>query len=92
MRIKLIGQTQRKFLDLVVEKLSCGSLRSILQYGLDTSYASLKNYYSGRRLLSKDLFNDLCRLAKIDLGEVKYSEINDNWGKVKGGKNGKRKA
>lgn len=86
MRIKFKKGEQRKFLDLVIERLNCISLRGLLQFGLDTNYNCLKNYYTERRLLPKKIFDDLCHLAKIDKGNLEIENLGDNWGRVKGGK------
>ena len=91
MRIKFKRGKQRKFLDLVVEKLNSPSVRGILQFGFDVPYSSLKNYYNESRLLPEDLFDDLCEIASIDRRELKFEFVEENWGKVKGGKIGKRK-
>jgi len=92
MRIRFRKGRQRKFLDLVVEKLSSPSIRGILQFGLDIPYSTLKNYYNESRLLPEELFDDLCDLARIDKGDLDFEVVDDNWGRVKGGKIGKRKS
>ena len=66
MRIKFGMGEQRKFLDLVIEKLSSPSLRGILQFGFDIPYSTLKNYYNESRLLSEGLFEDLCEIENGD--------------------------
>jgi len=91
-RIKFKAGKQREFLDLVVKRLNCVSVRGILQFGFDISYASLKSYYTERRLMPVDFFDSLCYLAKIDKKELDYEEIGDNWGQVKGGRLSKRKS
>ena len=48
-RVLFYNLEQRKFLDLVVEKLNCISVRGILQFGFDIPYSTLKNYYVERR-------------------------------------------
>ena len=91
MRIRFRKGRQRKFLDLVVEKLSSPSVRGILQFGLEVPYSTLKNYYNESRLLPEELFSDLCELARIDKKDLDFEVVEDNWGRVKGGKIGKRK-
>lgn len=86
MRIKFKSGEQRKFLDLVVIKLNCVSIRGILQFGFDISYDSLKSYYSERRLLPEDFFNDLCYISKLNPKDFNVKYLDDNWGRVKGGK------
>lgn len=92
MRIKFKKGKQRKFLDLVVERLNAPSLRGILQFGFDVPYSTLKNYYNESRLLPRGLFNDLCEVARIDKSELSFEFVNENWGKVKGGRIGRRKS
>ena len=85
MRIKFKKSGQRKFLDLVIERLNAPSLRGILQFGFDVPYSTLKNYYNESRLLPESLFDDLCEVAGIDKDELSFEFIDENWGKVKGG-------
>ena len=92
MRVKFRKGGQRKFLDLVVERLSSPSVRGILQFGIDVPYSTLKNYYNESRLLPEDLFDDLCDLARIDKSELRFELVDDNWGKVLGGSKSKRKS
>jgi hypothetical protein len=86
MRVKFRKGKQKDFLDLVIEKLNCVSLRGILQFGLDASYNCLKNYYTERRLMGRDFFEDLCHLSKINADELNVKYLENNWGQVKGGK------
>jgi len=92
MRIRFEKGKQRKFLDLVIERISAPSLRGILQFGFDVPYSTLKNYYNESRLLPSGLFDDLCEVARIDKSLLEYEFVEENWGKVKGGKIGKRKS
>jgi len=85
-RVKFRKGKQREFLDNVKEKLMAPSIRSLLQFGILTNYSSLKNYYSERRLLPKELFEDLCHLAKIDFKDLDFEFLEGNWGQLKGGK------
>ncbi len=90
-RIRFRRGGQRRFLDLVIEKLSSPSLRGLLQFGFEVPYSSLKNYYIEARLLPENFFDDLCELAGIDKGVLSFEFVDGNWGRVKGGKIGKRK-
>jgi len=90
MRVRFQKGRQRKFLNLVVDRLNCVSLRGILQFGFNLSYDSLKNYYTERRLLPEDFFKDLCRVSKLDQKDFNVRYLDNNWGRVKGGKLGKR--
>jgi hypothetical protein len=82
---------QREFLNLVVGRLNCISLRGILQFGFDVSYNSLKNYYVERRLMPQGFFESLCHIAKIDKEKLNFRYFSSNWGQIKGGKVSKRK-
>jgi len=90
MRIKFKRGGQRKFLDLVVEKLSSPSVRGVLQFGFDIPYSTLKNYYNESRFLPDSLFDDLCEVSNIDKGDLDYDVVDENWGKIKGGKISRR--
>jgi hypothetical protein len=81
---------QRKFLNLVVERLNCISLRGILQFGFDMPYSTLKNYYVERRLISRSFFESLCHMAKIDASKLSVNYVNGNFGQIKGGKRSRR--
>lgn len=89
-RIQFSNGEQREFLDLVVKQLNCFSVRGLLQFGFEVNYSSLKNYYSGRRLIPKDLFDEFCHVAKINKNKLHFEIINGNWGQVKGGRIGKK--
>jgi len=90
MRVLFKEGEQRRFLDLIVDKLNCISIRGILQFGFEVSYSSLKNYYSERRLLPEIFFKDLCHIAKLNPTDFDVGYLGDNWGKIKGGKKSKR--
>ena len=92
MRVKFHKGEQREFLDLVVSRLNCISLRGILQFGFNISYNSLKNYYIERRLISGDFFEDLCHISKLNPKNFDVNYLDDNWGRVKGGKKSRRKS
>ena len=82
---------QRKFLDLFISNLGCISLHGILQFGFNIPYSTLKNYYSERRLLPRQFFEELCHIAKIEPSDLRVKYLRGTWGQVKGGKKrGKR--
>lgn len=89
-RVKFNKGKQREFLNLVVDRLNCISVRGILQFGFDIKYSSLKNYYTERRLMNRSLFESLCHIAKIDKTKLNVEYINGNFGQVKGGKISRR--
>ncbi len=90
MRVKFKKGMQREFLKKVIIKLNSPSLRGLLQFGFDVNYQTLKSYFLEHRLLPKDLFLDLCYLAKINSDDLNVEYLEDNWGRVLGGKLGKR--
>ncbi len=91
MRVRFFEEGgQRTFLDLVILKLKSPSLRGLLQFGFDVPYSTLKNYYAGVRLMSEDLVRDFCGIAGIDFDGLNIEIVGENWGKVKGGRIGKR--
>jgi hypothetical protein len=89
MRIRFRKGGQRAFLDLVIERLKSPSLRGLLQFGFDVRYSTLKNYYVGDRLMPKGLVLDFCEVAGIGFEGLGVEEVEENWGKVKGGRVGK---
>jgi hypothetical protein len=91
MRILFNRGEQRMFLDNSIKTLNCLSLKGLLQFGLETNYNCLKNYYIERRLIPEELFLDMCHLIKKDPSKFRVRYISDNWGKVKGGKITKEK-
>ena len=90
MRIKFAKGKQREFIDEVMKSIGCPSLKELVNRGVGVSYSSLKNYYSERRLLSRELFNELCGIAGFDSGSFSFEEISDNWGNVLGGKKSRK--
>ncbi len=89
-RIEFKDKEQKKFLDKCIENLNLTSLRGLLQLGINTNYNNLKNYYSERRTIPKQLFEDLAYLAKININNMGFKTKNQNWGQIKGGKKSKR--
>jgi len=91
-RVRFGVGKQREFLDLVRDSLQCVSIRGILQFGFNIPYSTLKSYYNENRLLPRDLFEDLCRVARIDVEGLGVEYLKWNWGLVRGGRLGKRKS
>jgi len=92
MRIRfLVEGGQRAFLDEVILKLRVKSLRGLLQFGFDVKYSTLKNYYAGVRLMSEDLVRDFCEVSGVSFEGLGVEVVGENWGKVLGGRIGKRK-
>jgi hypothetical protein len=90
MRIRFLEDGgQRVFLDEVILKLRVSSLRGLLQFGFEVKYSTLKNYYTGVRLIPKELVIDFCEVSGVDFEGLRVEEIEENWGKIKGGKVGK---
>ena len=87
MRIKFKKGKQREFIKKVLDNGNFPSLRSLRERGIDINYSTMKNYFSESRLLPKELFDDLCVLGNINLRNLDIEFLEDNWGKVKGGRN-----
>lgn len=85
MRIKFNKEQQRKFIQEVMGKINCPSLRE-LGNRLVINYSTLKNYFNEERCLPESLFNDLCYISKIDKENFNVKYLDENWGQVKGGK------
>jgi len=83
-RIKFNSKNkQRNFLKKIMQETNSPTLRE-LSIRLNINYSTLKNYYSKKRLLPEQLFNDLCTIQNITKPKVEI--LKENWGKVKGGK------
>ncbi len=89
-RVSFEKGRQREFLDFIVLKMNSPSLRGLLQFGFSLNYSTLKNYYNESRKMPLSFFEDLCTLAGFDLSEFNVKILDENWGRVKGGKIGKR--
>lgn len=83
MRIKFNKGKQREFLSKVMSQIACPSLRRLGERGINVNYQTMKSYYTENRTLPLELFEDLCKLSGIS---VKTENLEENWGKVKGGK------
>lgn len=89
-KIKFQKNKQKEFLNKVIQNLNSPSLRNLLNFIPNTTYSSLKNYYTERRLIPEQLFIDLLHLAKIPKQSLTIIYLDKNWGKIKGGKKSKR--
>jgi len=89
-RVKFRKGEQRKFLDEVLKKMLCPSLRELRNFGVDVSYSTLKNYYQEKNFFPLGLVEDLCVLSEINIKDLKFELVEGNWGRVRGGKLGKR--
>jgi hypothetical protein len=81
---------QHEFFNKVIEDTQSPSLRSLLQYGISSNYTQLKNFYTERRTIPKELFLELCTIAHIDEDSLNVTEKKDSWGQVIGGQTSKR--
>jgi len=88
MRIKFNKGHQRKFIQEVLKNINCPSLRE-LGNRLSINYSTLKNYFNEERCLPENLFYDFCYISKLDKRSFDVEYLNENWGKIKGGKNKK---
>lgn len=87
MRIKFKKGHQRKFIDLVLSKSNCPSLRSIVSRGFDFSYSTWKSYYNENRTLPERLFKQLCLFAELSEKDFEFHVLEEHWGQRLGGKN-----
>lgn len=90
MRIRFGKGNQKKFMNLVLNKIGCPSLKELINRGIDVNYTSLRNYYGERRLLPEELFKELLEIAGLDKMEFKVEILNDTWGNSKGGKKSRK--
>jgi len=86
MRMQFRKGLQRKFLNEVLYKLGCPSLRELGKRGIDVPYSTLKNYYSETRLIPESLYKELHLLANLDVTNLKFKLLDEHWGQRKGGK------
>ncbi len=89
-RIQFQKGQQKKFLQDILEKINCPSLRELINRGFDIPYSTLKNYFSEKRNLPEDFFKELCKLAKINSTKLKIKTLEKNWGQIRGGKKSKK--
>ncbi len=86
LRVKFAKGEQRKFIQIVLGKINCPSLRALNQFGFEIPYSTLKSYYVENRLLPLDFFENLCKLAELKKEDFNFEILNENWGQIKGGK------
>jgi hypothetical protein len=89
LRVKFKEKEQRKFMQEVLKRINCPSLRE-LGNRLTINYSTLKNYFNEERCLPENLFNDLCYISKINKNELNIKFLEENWGQIKGGKISKK--
>ncbi len=90
MRIQFKKGKQREFIKKVLSEIGASSLRGLKQRGIDVNYSSLKNYFIEDRTMPTNLFQDLCKLANFGENEFIFERIDENWGKIKGGRKSRR--
>jgi hypothetical protein len=78
MRIKFPKGDQKKFIDKVIENTSSPSLRGLLQFGLETTYSTLKNYYTESRTLPEEIFIEMLEISKIKKEDLNFEELDEN--------------
>ncbi len=76
---------QRRFLKKVMKNLNCLTLRELANR-MDFNYSTLKNYFSEKRLLPEDFFNDLCYISQINKDSLNFKLLPKNFGQVAGGR------
>ncbi|MFA5349509.1 MAG: hypothetical protein WC309_04055 [Candidatus Paceibacterota bacterium] len=85
-RIKFPKGKQKEFITKVLEKTNCPSVRELRKRGFDVSYSALKNYFSERRNLPSDLYEQLLNFSGLNKKDFNCKILEDNYGQVKGGK------
>lgn len=90
MRVKFSKGKQREFLNKVLEKTNCPSLRELISRGIEVNYSTLKNYFNEERLISEELFKELMVFSGLNDENFEFELIDENWGQVKGGKISRR--
>lgn len=92
MRVKFPKGKQRLFLNKVLEKMNCPSLRELIRRGFNIPYSTLKNYFNESRTLPLDLFEDLCNFSNFNRDKLDFKILRDYFGQVKGGVISKRES
>jgi hypothetical protein len=90
-RIKFKSNDQRKFLKEVLKALNCPTLKAFDQFGFNIPYSTMKNYFTEKRTLPEQFFNDLISLTKINKTRFQFKVLEENFGQRIGGKKSKRK-
>ena len=90
MRIKFQKGEQRKFIQLVLERINCPSLRELINRGIEINYSSLKNYFCEERLIPEELFNELIEMGNLNKEDFGFELVGEHWGQVRGGKISRR--
>ena len=85
-RIKFKKNKQKEFLNLVLDKSNCPSVKELSERFLGTSYSAWRNYFSEERLLPLDLFEELCDFSLLKKEDFEFEILEKNWGQIKGGK------
>jgi hypothetical protein len=84
-RVKFRKGKQKEFLKEVLKRINCPSLGELRKRGFDVSYSSLKNYYSERRNLPEEFFEDLLKISGISKKDLDFEIVEGNYGQVVGG-------
>jgi hypothetical protein len=89
-RIKFNKGQQRKFIQDVISKINCPSLRELINRGIEVNYSTLKNYFNESRLIPENIFNQLIEISELNKKEFNFEILEENWGQIKGGKKSRR--
>ena len=82
MKVRLKEGKQKELILLAKEDLSWKKLSQKLKVNEGYLFRDLK--YE-KRLLSDELYENLCKLAKVNFDDYILEKLGDNWGKIKGG-------
>jgi len=89
-RIKFRNRQQRKFLQLILQRINSPSLRELRNRGIEIPYSTLKNYFSEDSLMPENLFFELCQLANISPSLFSVKKLSESWGQIIGGKKSRK--
>ena len=90
LRVKFQKGEQRKFIQEVLNRINCPSLRELINRGIDINYSTLKNYFNEDRLMPEEFFNELIEISGLNKNNFTFEFINEHWGQIKGGKISRR--
>lgn len=85
-RVLLLEEKQNDFISRVCKKQSLQEF--LKEHSLEVPYSTFKKYYYGKFLLPFDLFKNLCKIGNLNVDEIKFRLLDENWGAIKGGQKG----
>lgn len=86
MRIKFEKEQQKFFLNYAMQKLNC-NLRELSER-IKVDYERMKKYHQEICFFEDKIFYKICKISGINFKKISFEKLENNWGKVKGGKIG----